>query len=334
MASTSFKEIGKKLKISRFTVARVLKGEKYVSEKKRSLVLDYLKKEPYVPNVHSSVLYSGKVKILGLVFLGEAFFSMEYYIQEIIKGVSEVVKKEGYQLMLFTQEQFNGADCLRLHLSKQVAGFILPSIGKDNYKDVVELKEKKIPLVLLCSHLKGISSFDCDNVAGGYLATKHLLESGRKRIAFLHGNENWVDAEDRFIGYKKALKEAGREIENVYVQYNSGRPYGDYEKAAVGKLLGLKEPPDAVFTVNDRMALAAMSAIKEKGKSIPEDIAVVGFDNIPNCENFSPALTTVAQPVKDMAAAATKGLIKMVSSGKQGDCTQFFEPQIIIRKST
>ncbi|MFA6356008.1 MAG: LacI family DNA-binding transcriptional regulator [Candidatus Omnitrophota bacterium] len=333
MASTSFKEIGKKLKISRFTVARVLRGEKYVSEKTRALVLDHLKKEPYVPNVHSSVLFSGKVKILGLVFLGEAFFSMEFYIQEIIKGVSEVAKKEGYQLMLFTQEQFNSSDCQRLYLSKQVAGFILPSIGKDNFKDIIELKDKKIPLVLLCSHLKNVPSFDCDNVTGGYLAAKYLLDSGRKRIAFLHGNENWVDAEDRFQGYKKALKEAGKEIGKGYVQYNSGYTYGDYEKAATKRLLGLKEPPDAIFAVNDRMALAVMSAVKEEGKSIPRDIAVVGFDNIPSCESFSPALTSVAQPVNGMAVAATRALIRAVSSGKNGDRTQFFKPNLVIRKS-
>ena len=334
MASASFKEIGKKLKISRFTVARVLRGEKYVSEKTRTLVLDHLKKEPYVPNVHSSVLSSGKVNILGLVFIGESFFSIEFYIQEIIKGVSEVAKKEGYQLMLFTQEQFNSSDCLRLYLSKQVAGFILPSIGKDDFKDIIELKDKKIPLVLLCSHLKDVSSFDCDNVTGGYLATKYLLDSGRKKIAFLHGNKNWIDAEDRFQGYKKALREAGKEIERGYVQYNSGYTYGDYEKAATEKLLELKEPPDAVFAANDRMALAVMSAVKEKGKSIPRDIAVIGFDNIPSCESFSPALTTIAQPVNGMAVAATQGLIKAISSGKSEDRTQFFKPNLIIRKST
>ncbi len=334
MASTSFKEVGKKLNISRFTVARVLRGEKYVSEKTRTLVLDYLKKEPYVPNVHSRVLFSGKVNILGLVFLGEAFFSMEFYIQEIIKGVSEVAKKQGYQLMLFTQDKFNSSDCLKLYLSKQVAGFILPAIGKDNFKDVFELKNKKIPLVLLCSHLKGISSFDCDNITGGCLATKYLLDSGRKKIAFIHGHKNWVDAEDRFKGYKKALKEAGKEVEKEYVQYNLGNTYSNYEKAAIERLLALREPPDAVFTVNDRMALAVMSAIKETGRSIPQDIAVMGFDNIPSCENFSPPLTTVAQPTKDMAIAATQSLIKMISSGKSQDHTQFFKPNLIIRKST
>lgn len=334
MASASFKEIGKKLKISRFTVARVLRGEKYVSEKTRALVLDYLKKEPYVPNVHSSVLFSGKVNILGLVFLGESFFSMEFYIQEIIKGVSEVAKKEGYQLMLFTQETLNSSDCLRLYLSKQVAGFILPSIGKDNFKDIIELKDKKVPLVLLCSHLKDVSSFDCDNVTGGYLATKYLLDSGRKRIAFLHGNNNWIDAEDRFKGYKKALEEKGKEVKKEYVQYSLNDTRHDYENIATERLLALKEPPDAIFTVNDRMALAVMSAVKSKGRDIPRDIAVVGFDNVPSCENYSPPLTTIAQPIKDMAVAATQSLIKMVSSGKSHDYTRFFKPNLIIRKST
>ncbi|MDD5072591.1 MAG: LacI family DNA-binding transcriptional regulator [Candidatus Omnitrophica bacterium] len=328
----SLREIGKKLKVSRFTVARVLREDKYVSEKTRALVLDYLKKEPYAPNIHSARLLSGKINVLGLLFFGGGLFSMEPYVQEIIKGVSEAAKKEGYQVMLFTQDKFNSFECLNTYLNKSVSGFILPAIGKDNYKDVLGLQDKKVPLVLLCSHLKDLSSFDCDNVTGGYLATKYLLDSGRKRIAFIHGHKNWVDAEDRFKGYKKALQEADKQ---VIIEYNDDNNHINYEKLTIERLLSLKEPPDAVFAANDRMALAAMSAIKQAGRDIPKDIAVIGFDNIPSCENFSPSLSTVSQPVKDMAFAAAETLIKnVIPQGKNKDYTRFFEPKLVIRKST
>ena len=218
-------------------------------------------------------------------------------------------------------------------MSRMFAGFILPAVGKESFKDVLELKRRKVPVVLLCSHLKNVSSFDCDNITGGYLATKYLLDSGRERIAFIHGNKNWVDAEDRFRGYKKALREAGKQIVKEYVQYSDSHNFSDYEKTAVKRLLALKDPPDAIFAANDRMALATMAAVKKLGKNIPENIAIIGFDDIPTCENFSPSLSTVAQPIKDMAVAATEALIKIISSGKKRNYTRFFKPELIIRQS-
>ena len=331
MNPKTLKEIAKELKVSRFTIARVLRDEKYVSEKTRNLILNYLKKNPYVPNIHSTILSSGKVNILGLVFFGDASVLTEFYTQEIIKGTSEAAKNEGYQLMLFTQDKFDSFECLKLYMSRLVAGLILPGVGKNNFKDVLGLKHKKVPLVLVCSHLNDISSFACDNVRGGYLATKHLLDSGRKRIAYLSGRKNWVDAVDRFKGYKKALKEKGKNIIEEYVQWDDG--HGNYEEKAIKNLLALKEPPDAIFVANDRMALAAMSIIKQAGKNIPQDIAVIGFDNMPSCENFSPPLSTVAQPIKDIAFVATKSLIKIISSGKDKDYTRFFKPELVIRQS-
>lgn len=334
MTSKTLKEIGKELNISRFTVARVLRGDKYVSAKTRNLVLDYLKKEPYFPNMLSSWLSEGVAKVIGLVFPEESFLSMEFYTQEIIKGVAEATKREGYHLMLFNQDDFDPAECLNLYMGKLVAGFLLPAIGKDNFPKLSKLKQKKIPTALLCSHCDGFASFDCDNVTGGYLAAKHLLDKGHRRIAFIHGHKNWVDAEDRCRGYKKALKEAGIEIREDYIQYNDGRNVRGYEKNAVGKLANLKNPPDAIFAANDRIALAAMAAVKEMNRNIPGDIAIIGFDNIPGCENFSPALSSVSQPIKQMAYEAVKGLIETINSGKKSVETRFFKPELMVRSST
>lgn len=333
MASKSLKEIGQKLKLSRFTVARVLRNEKYVSERTRRLVLNHLKREPYIPNVCSALLSSGKTNFLGLVCPGDAFFSMEFYLQEIIRGVTETARQEGYQPMVFSQETFDSLECQKLYLSRLIGGFILPAIGAESHEGILELRSKQIPLVLLCSHLKGVTSFDCDNAFGGYLATKHLLSTGRERIAFIHAHKNWIDVEDRFQGYQKALKEAGKPARKEYVQYNRSPGSSDYEKLAVKKLLSLPNPPDAIFVANDRMALAVMSAIQQAGKKIPEDIAVIGFDDIPSCRSFSPPLSTLAQPVKEMAREATKSLIKMISLGEKTG-TRFFKPKLVVRESS
>ena len=170
MSAKSLKEIAEKLKVSRFTVSRVIRNEKYVSEKTRKLVMDYLEKEPYFPNAHSKMLFYGKVPVVGLVFPGEASVMLEFYAQEIIKGVCKAVKERNFHLMLVTQDNFNYQECLKLFKSKMVGGFIFPGIGKNNFTDIQELKKERIPLVLLCSHFKSVPSYDCDNVTGVRMA--------------------------------------------------------------------------------------------------------------------------------------------------------------------
>ncbi len=334
MSAKTLKEIAKELNISRFTVSRVIRNDKYVSDETRKLVLDYLKKEPYFPNTHSKILFSGKVPVIGLVFPSEATVMLEFYAQEIIKGASIAVKEKDFHLMLFAQDTFNYQECIRLYRSKLVGGFVLSGIGKNNFSDIRQLKKEKIPQVLLCSHLKGIPSFDCDNVEGGYLAVKHLIKTGRGRIAFMHGHRNWVDVSDRCKGYKKALTENKIDVDPNYIKYSRKIIDLQFEKNAVRELLALKKSPDAIFAASDRMAIATIMSLKENGKKVPKDVAVIGFDNISTSENLNPALSTVEQPIESMAYIATKNLIQMILTGKIISKSQLFKPTLILRKST
>jgi DNA-binding LacI/PurR family transcriptional regulator len=296
-------------------------------------VLDYLKKEPYFPNAHSKMLFYGKVPVVGLVFPGEASVMLEFYAQEIIKGVSKAIKEGNFHLMLVAQDDFNYQECLKLFKSKMVGGFIFPGVGKNNFSDIKQLKNEKIPQVLLCSHLDNIPSFDCDNVEGGYMATTHLIKEGYRRIAFLRGHRNWVNASDRCKGYKKALAKYKIKLKPDYIKYTHKNMIVDFEKKAIEELLSLSSRPDAIFAANDRIAIASIKALKKKGIKIPKDIAVMGFDNILTRENFSPALSTIEQPIQEMAYAATKELIKIVISDKKPSVTELFKPKIILRKS-
>ena len=235
--------------------------------------------------------------------------------------------------MLFMQDEFDYRECYSLYMSKQVGGFIFPGVDRNKLTEIKCLAKKNIPLAIVCSRLDSICSFDCDNVKGGYLATKHLIKKGRKRIAYLHGHKGWIDAEDRFEGYKKALKEENIRLNMDYVKYNFGGPDSGFEEKATRELLKLKKPPDAIFTATDNMALVVMKFLKQSKIEIPDEIALVGFDDIPITQAVSPALTTIRQPIGQMAKEATLNVINMINNKKSKKLT-FFKPELIIRESS
>ena len=333
MGVKNLEELAKKLGLSRRTISRVLKNDKNVDGETRIHVLKYLEKEKYFPNIHAASLASKKINAIGLFFPKDIFIDIDFFAVDTIRGVTKAISEKGYQLMIFTKDKFDSGQCLKLYKSKLVGGLILVGIQKNDIEQVAEVKKHQVPVTLLCAYCKGINSFDCDNVKGGYIATRHLIDSGRKRIAFIHGRENWFDAEDRFKGYKKAIAEIGVKFIKEYVEY----AYFSYNEAevAMGKLLALKNPPEAVFAANDRMAIGAIKAIKKAGKKIPEELAVVGFDNIPLCEYFDPSITTVEQPTEDIAYESAKALLNLIASPrKKNPHIRLFEPKLIIRNTT
>ena len=331
MSVKSLEELARKLNISRRTISRVLKNDKNVAEETRGRILKHLDKEKYFPNIHAASLASKKINVIGLIFPRDTFINTDFFAIDTIKGVARVANENNYQLMIFTQSKFDGDQCIQMYKSKLVGGLILVAISKDDTEKLEELRKHEVPVALLFAYSDRADSFGCDNRKGGYIATKHLIDTGRKRIAFIHGHENWFDAEERFKGYKQALADCGLPFRPDYVE----RGYFRYEDAAIAtrKLLSLDSPPDGIFAANDRMAIGAIKAVKDAGKRVPEDVAVIGFDNIPICELFDPPITTVDQPVVDISYEAASGLLNSINSPHKKFFTRLFDPKLIIRKS-
>jgi DNA-binding LacI/PurR family transcriptional regulator len=331
MSVKSLEELAQKLDISRRTISRVLKNDKNVAEETRERILKHLDKEKYFPNIHAASLASKKINVIGLIFPKDAFVNTDYFTIDTIKGVARVASENNYQLMIFTQSKFDGDQCLQMYKSKLVGGLMLVAISKDDMEKLAELRRHQVPVTLLFAYSDSADSFGCDNRKGGYIATKHLIDTGRKRIAFIHGHEHWFDAEERFKGYKQALDEGGLQFRPDYVE----RGYFRYEDAEIAtkKFLSLDSPPDGIFAANDRMAIGAIKAVKGEGKKVPEDVAIVGFDNIPICELFDPPITTIDQPVVDISYAAGSDLLNSINSPHKKSFTRFFDPKIVIRKS-
>ena len=331
MSVRTLEELAKKLDVSRRTISRVLKNDKNVADETRERILRHLDKEKYFPNIHAASLASKKINVIGLVFPKDTFLNTDFFAIDTIKGVARVASESNYQLMIFTQTKFDSEQCLRMYKSRLVGGLILVAISREDLPKLEELKKQQVPVTLLFAYSDKADSFGCDNRKGGYIATKHLIDIGRKKIAFIHGHENWFDAEERFSGYKQALAEAGFQFRPDYVEVGYFR-YEDAEIAA-RKLLSLADPPDAIFAANDRMAIGAIKAIKGLGRKIPEDVAIIGFDNIPICELFDPPISTVEQPVVDIAYEAGNDLLNSINSPHKKSYLRYFEPKLVVRKS-
>lgn len=337
MAQT-LEHLARKLKVSRRTVSRAISGHPYVSENKRNRILKYVEKYKFYKNRNASSLVSRRVHVLGLLFPKNADSESNHYVAEVIKGVTHAAKFKGFQVMCQAQSPYDYDACLEWVRSKAVGGILMVAPSAECEPMIRALLKEGVPLTVLNAQYRAVDSFTCDNFAGGMAATRHLIETGKKKIAFLHGHPSWMDPEERFRGYRQALKDAGLEINEEWVAhayFESGAA-----EQCVDRLLSLRVRPDAIFAANDHMAIGAIHAIKKRKIKIPEEIAVIGFDDLPVC-SFSllePTISSVTQPFEAMAKAASARLIDKISlQGKpaaRNGGGQIFEAHLAPRGST
>jgi len=327
----TFDEIARKLNVSRATVYRVINGG-YVSKNKSESIKKYLKKSNFIPNYNASNLAAKKSKTIGLVLPYFIIYDAEFFLSEVIKGVSKAINNTNCKVMLFTNEEVQKYEYLRLYQSKTAGGFLFFGMHNYNRDAIHKICKAKVPSVLVTANSDRMESFDCNNVNGGYIATNHLITTGRKKIGFIHGNPIWANSADRYKGYLKAMREAGlmvnpKHIVNGYFSFDKARN-------AYKTVLNQKSIPDAVFAANDLMALGVISLINEMKMKVPNDIAVIGYDDISLCKFSSPPLTTVIQPISEMTYDATLKIIKILNNTlKMKPATNLYEPKLIIRSS-
>jgi LacI family transcriptional regulator len=196
---------------------------------------------------------------------------------------------------------------------------------------VLSLHESKMPFVLIGRHPTfDISYIDVDNIAGGYQATLHLINHGYQRIATISGPQTFIAGYDRFQGYKRALEENNLQYDPKLAAEGDFSENSGYE--ACLKLIPQK--PDAIFIANDTMAMGAFQALSEAKLKVPKDIALVGFDDIPNAKATPAPLTTIRQPIQKMGAAAVKALIEIIHNPESPTKSTILPTELVIRKSS
>lgn len=323
-------EVAKEANVSVATVSRVLNASENVIPATRLRVQQTIERLNYVPNIHRSRMRVAERKS----FLVMITRLTNLFYMETLQGINEFAVENGYDVLLCetnenTQRQIDGLIKVKNHICD--GAIILESTVND--KALITL-EKKYPVVQCCAYTEGMSIpyVTIDNFRGGYIAARFLLEKGHKNIAFISTDQQGQYNTERRKGFQKRLEEAGIEqdpslVSSSELSFQGGR-------GAALELMKLANPPTAMFFVSDMQAIGAINGLLAAGYRIPQDIAVIGFDNIELCNMVVPGLTTVAQPMREIGREAVKLLIEIIRNQHKAisKCI-VFQPEIVERGS-
>ncbi len=341
--SATLSDIATAAGVTPMTVSRVVNQNGYVSDGTRDKVLQAIKEMKYRPNGLARSLKLQRTQTIGLV-LGDI---ANPFAAELARAVREVTTLRGYNLFISVsehsaKEDVAAFDSLAAHL---VDGLIVATrSNRAGDKHLSEMIEHGFRVVCIGRdfHHENADWVSADNRKGGFEATQHLVDSGHIKIGFIGTNLTGGASLKRFQGYLDALKSNNLEVEERFI---SGNPQADddapgYSTEKLGyeamkRLLALPNRPTAIFARNDFTAIGAMSAIKESGLRIPQDMAIVGFDDIPMAIHTSPSLTTVRQPTRRQGSIAAEFLLKRIEAGEQPEREEkVLECELIVRDST
>ncbi len=331
----TIKDIAKKLNISPSTVSRALRDHPDISPKTKKAVNTLAKRLNYHPNIIAQSLQKRRTNLIGVIVpeIKHNFFSAA------ISGIEEVAYRAGYAIIVsqsnesYNRERVN----VRALISNRVAGLLISISQTTENSDHFKLLERQgIPFVFfdrVCEDIEA-SKVVVDDFDGAFNAVEHLIESGYKRIAHLAGPKHLSISQCRFNGYLSALKKHKIPFDENLVVYG-GLNEGD---GIIGfqKLLQLDHLPDALFAVNDPVAIGAFEKIKAHGLKIPEDIALLGFSNNPISYLIEPSLTTVEQPAYDVGKRAAELLLEQINSKPEEFIPrkEVLQTKLIVRDST
>jgi len=321
--------------VSRTTVSFVLNdvpGVK-ISEETRQRVLQAAHELNYYPTAAARSLASGKTHRIGLILgEGQDRLAADAFLPTFLQGVTASVHQRGYLLMLQLAEDVPSHEAYaRLIREQQVDGLILSGPRSDDPL-LPQLAEEKFPLILhgqLESH--DLPYVDIDNHAGAYQVVNHLVGLGHRRIAFISNAPLFYSGtQDRFAGYRQTLAEHDIPLQEELIRTAAFLPDSGY--AAMDELLVLRHPPTAVFAASDVVALGAMSALHAADLRIPEDVAVVGFDDIFLAAHACPPLTTVRVPAYGLGWTSAEILIRLIE-GEEDVSSVTLDTDLVIRES-
>lgn len=327
MAKT-IRDVAKRANVSIATVSRVLNNTAQVNSDKRQRVEEAIKSLGFIPNQVARSLVQKKTKGVGVLLpsLGGEFFS------EFLQGIDDASRNEGhYVLISASHGNIEELETALKGMHQRVDGLIIMSPEYDGMS-IKHLIADDSPVVLINS-APSEARFDTmtvDNFDGAFRATSYLLELGHRTIAMLKGRALTHDGLQRLAGYQKALEVHGIAPQADLEIAGNFTPQGGYQAAAT--LLNLKPRPTAVFCANDQSAIGLMAGLQNEGVKIPEDISIIGFDDIPSARLTAPALTSVNINVRQLGVKAVERLMDMGSNKTPQHCV--LPVELVVRQTT
>ncbi len=336
MPNVSIKEVAKLAGVSIATVSRCVNNPEKVTERTRRKVQDAIVQTGYSPNTLAQSFRRGRTNLVMVVLpsVGDPFFTA------VMRGIRTAAKARGYSVVI-EETQFNTmtADEIgRMLVSRQTDGIILLASMSPFGTEILSAKSRRrLPVVVGCEKvsedLADLPSVHIDNVAAAKDATEFLIKQGHERIGMIYGQESSLLTRDRELGYRAAMDEAQLPIRDGWVVEGHMTIAGARE--ATRSLLSHADRPTAIFCANDEMAIGCLHAIKATGLRVPDDVSVIGFDDIRYAEVTDPPLTTISQPAEEIGERVMYRLCRRIEEGRSNgnNESQIVPHKLVVRQS-
>lgn len=335
MRHITLNDIAKQLKVSPSTVSRALRNHPDISQKTKDRVLEVATEKNYQPNIIAQSLQNRRSNNIGVIVpeIRNTFFST------VISGIEEIAYNAGYTIMVCQSADTYQREVMNSQAlaANRVAGMLVSTSQETtDFSHFKTIMTQGIPLVFFDRVAEEIeaSKVIVDDHKGAYMAVSHLIERGFKRIAHIAGSPTLYVSRKRREGYEAALLDHEMVVRPEYII--AGGYHEEDGQAGAERLLGLDTPPDAIFSINDPVALGALLHIQDQGIKIPEEIGIVGFSNNPNTALVRPNLTTVNQPAFEIGQVAARLLLNNLQNEgeKEKIETIVLKTELVIRQST
>ncbi len=319
----TIKDVAKKANVSVATVSRVINQKGYVNEETRLLVETAIKDLNYIPNELARSLFNKHSKLIGVLV---PHFDTQFYA-ELIEGIENQAMKLGYKIMLSnTQDDAKREkDYIHIYSQYNIDGIIVAS----NAHNVDQLIKSDLPIVTVDHILsENIPSITSNNILGGIIAAQKLISGGSRYILELRGPSFLLTVSERSLGFRQVLVQ-----NNIpYISYDGDLLNPDID--AITKIIESHPEIDGIFATSDFLAIHAENIINKMGKKVPEDIQIVGFDNIVYTTLVSPTITTIEQPIRRMGELALETLVKLLNEETISEFHSVLDVKLIEREST
>ena len=327
---SSIKEVAKIAKVSTATVSRVLNNQANVKEDLRERVLDAVKQLDYHPSNIARSMRKQSSRIIGIVIpdISNPFFTA------VVRGIEDIALGKQYKVFLCNSDRNPEKDRMYIEVlaMERISGAIIVPYKEENLQPLIKLD---IPFVFVNQTLPGLKadSVVLDNFKGAYEATRHLIDLGHTRIGLINAPKNRPAETQRYIGYQKALLDSGINIDPDLIV--SGEFHAETAEQATNTLLEMPDPPTALFSLNNTMTIGTLKSVTKHNLRIPEDISVIGFDDMPWLSFFTPPITVVQQPTYKIGTSAAELLFNRIESQEKPAINNLIlTPELIVRNST
>ncbi|WP_245863478.1 LacI family DNA-binding transcriptional regulator [Petrotoga halophila] len=333
----TIKDIAERAGVSVNTVSRALNDKPDINPQTKEKIEKIAQELGYVKNIYATMLKSNVTHTIGVIMPD----SSNPFFSEVFKGIDKAARENNYQIIIMNSEGLyeNEEKFLKTLLERRVDGILLFPMQK-SYEDIQELIKEHFPIVLVGREIDGwnVDEIFSDEEKGGYLATKYLIEKGCKKIKMITDQLYNSASYGRLQGYKKALKEKGLTFSEDDIKICEGIHEGYHVKAGYDKTMEMirkKEEFDGIFCYNDLIAYGAIKALKENNLKIPQNVSVVGYDDIAFSRLIEPELTTVKVKKFEMGYEAFQMLYKRIKSKQRDNSStrKVLDVELVVRNS-